>query len=131
MSEALKSTMNLSSAAVLAVFAIYNRDSNLGKTIKRKFPKIGDKYIKWSPTLEHFAFGYACTAGGFGLDPSLCPPITGGFAIVMDFGWETYQNIQRKKFQAEQFLGTCMGVAISYALNNTDKIYSFIDSIIK
>jgi len=142
--EELSIIANSGSAILSTAYAFQNRFGNIKKSIKEKYPKIGKIYDEISPILEHFLYGFGATTLGYALK-GICQEnefikefmalnnlqhspvenyglIAGGFAATLDFGWELEQNIERKKFQPAQFLGTCAGVLTGIAINNLEKI---------
>ena len=142
--EEISIIANSGSAILSVAYALYNRFGNIKKSIKEKYPKIGKIYDEISPTIEHFSYGFGVTALGYALK-GICQEseflkefmslnnlsnspvenyglIAGGFATTLDFCWELGQNIERKKFQSAQFLGTCAGVLTGIAVNNLEHI---------
>ena len=142
--EEISIIANSGSAILSGAYALQNRFGNIKKSIKEKYPKIGKIYEKISPTIEHFCYGFSATALGYALK-GICQEnefikefmtlnnlsnspvenyglIAAGGATALDFGWELEQNIERKKFQPAQFLGTCAGVLTGIAVNNLEHI---------
>ena len=126
---------NAGSSLILGIYAWKNRYGNISGYMGKRFPKIKETYIKWSPTIEHFIFGYALTSGGYAMDEAFSivkntnsannnayAEFLGGVAISSDLVWEGYQAKERKKILPEQFLGTCAGISTAVIVNNLENI---------
>ncbi len=130
---------NLGTGILTLAYALNNRFGNTRNLVKKKFPKIGKVYEKISPTIEHFCWGYTAAALGYfvqenetlkefminyneNVQPENFGLVAAGGVTAVDFGWELEQNIERKKFQPAQFLGTCAGALTGIAINNLEGI---------
>jgi hypothetical protein len=121
---------NFGLAATTGTYAILNRYSSLRKHMSKA---VGEFYIRASPTLEHMICGFATVKGAeaFANTPILTQALAeikpeiqfddfkhiyAANTIALDFVWEGHQAIERKKILPEQFIGTCVGVALGYLI---------------
>ena len=140
--------LNIASSSAMGLYAWENRyggillDTPLRGRVRENLPSINQFYQRISPTIEHFAMGYAITSYGYGfknffdfnpgngsVNPSTPVKIFASTVIGFDLLWEGYQSLVRKRILPEQFIGTCAGVLTSVALNNLDQIVLFTNAI--